>query len=68
MLDYIWRNQQNFFNLLIIFLNLVLNVKCDVFTAMVELENLLISEADTTSMIIDEYIRNENKRLQNLRK
>jgi hypothetical protein len=39
----------------------------DVFTAMVDLENLLISEASTTSNMIEEYIRTEQKRLDKLR-
>lgn len=43
-------------------------VQCDVFTAMVDLENLLVSEAGTTSLIIDEYIKSESDRLQQLKK
>jgi len=39
----------------------------DVFTAMVDLENLLMSEAETTSAIIDQYIRVESERLDQLR-
>lgn len=40
----------------------------DVFTAMVDLENLLVSEAVTTSSIIDKYIKTEAERLQRLKR
>lgn len=45
----------------------ILSVNADVFTAMVELENLLISEAGTTSAIIDGYIQSEVQRLNRLK-
>lgn len=38
----------------------------DVFTAMVDLENLLASEAATTTDLIEQYIRSEQARLQRL--
>ena len=33
---------------------------------MVDLENMLVNEAETTSTIIDEYIRSETQRLKQL--
>ena len=39
----------------------------DVFTAMVDLENMLISEAGTTSNVIEQYIQSEQARLEKLR-
>lgn len=38
----------------------------DVFTAMVELENLLTNEGATTLEIIESYIQSESDRLQKL--
>jgi prolyl 4-hydroxylase len=38
----------------------------DVFTAMVDLENLLINEAATTTTVIDAYIESEMERLRKL--
>uniref|UniRef100_A0AC34GXF4 Procollagen-proline 4-dioxygenase n=1 Tax=Panagrolaimus sp. ES5 TaxID=591445 RepID=A0AC34GXF4_9BILA len=40
----------------------------DVFTAMVDLENLLVSESDVTSTVIDTYITAEKNRLNRLQK
>lgn len=40
----------------------------DVFTAMVDLENLLVSESDVTSNVIDSYIAAEKNRLDRLQK
>uniref|UniRef100_A0A914BYM0 procollagen-proline 4-dioxygenase n=1 Tax=Acrobeloides nanus TaxID=290746 RepID=A0A914BYM0_9BILA len=39
----------------------------DVFTAMVDLENLLAGEADMTAQVLDEYIASETYRLQQLK-
>ena len=40
----------------------------DVFTAMVDLENLLTSESDVTSSLIENYITAEKNRLDRLQK
>lgn len=69
VLNNFWSDRNCFFNSLIflLVLNFVSFVKPDVFTAMVEIENLLISEASTTSAVIDEYIHKEKERLQALK-
>uniref|UniRef100_A0A915ESX1 Uncharacterized protein n=1 Tax=Ditylenchus dipsaci TaxID=166011 RepID=A0A915ESX1_9BILA len=43
------------------------NASGDVFTAMVDLENLLASEASTTSNVIQQYIQSEEQRLEQLK-
>ena len=58
-----------FIQLLILFLMMAFHANdadADVFTAMVDLENMLVNEAETTSTLIDEYIRSETQRLQQL--
>lgn len=69
MLIYFWNNQKKFISLLkiLILTNFFIIIKSDVFTAVVELENLLINEANIFTAIIDEYIQKENERLKSLK-
>lgn len=53
---------------LLLIISFIVNIKCDVFTAMVDLENLLASETDVTSAIIENYINAERSRLDRLQK
>lgn len=40
---------------------------CDVFTAMVDIENMLKNEAEATTAILDRYIQSEVQRLADIR-
>lgn len=40
---------------------------CDVFTAMVDIENMLKNEAEATTAILDKYIQSEVQRLAEIR-
>lgn len=42
-------------------------VQCDVFTAMVDIENMLKNEAEATTAILDKYIQSELARLAEIR-
>ncbi|KAI6189236.1 Prolyl 4-hydroxylase alpha-related protein PH4 [Aphelenchoides besseyi] len=42
-------------------------VFCDVFTAMVDIENMLKNEAEATTLILDRYIQSEMQRLAEIR-
>jgi prolyl 4-hydroxylase len=53
---------------LLVFILFLGFVNADVFTAMVDLENLLVSESDVTSTVIDSYITAERNRLNRLQK
>ncbi|KAI3407813.1 hypothetical protein GPALN_014151 [Globodera pallida] len=65
MIQFNCYKMQYFFNLLIFF-NILNCAKADVFTAMVDLENLLTSEAVTTSGLLEQYIQSEKIRLEQL--
>ena len=55
-------------NYLILFIQLFnYNKASDVFTAMVDIENLLLSEVSGTSQVIEQYIKSEQERLNKLR-
>jgi hypothetical protein len=41
---------------------------CDVFTAMVDIENMLKNEAEATTAILDRYIQSEIQRLADIKK
>ena len=62
----VFRLRTAFIQLLILFLMTFHLNDADVFSAMVDLENMLVNEAKTTSMLIDEYIRSETQRLKQL--
>uniref|UniRef100_A0A1I8C030 Uncharacterized protein n=1 Tax=Meloidogyne hapla TaxID=6305 RepID=A0A1I8C030_MELHA len=58
----------NYLILLFLFIQLFNSNKAsDVFTAMVDIENLLISEVSGTSEVIEKYIKSEQERLNKLR-
>nr|CAD2185390.1 unnamed protein product [Meloidogyne enterolobii] len=55
-------------NYFILFIQLFnYNKASDVFTAMVDIENLLLSEVSGTSQVIEQYIKSEQERLNKLR-
>lgn len=53
---------------LVLFLTLPFVVFCDVFTAMVDIENMLKNEAEATTNILDRYIQSEVERLAEIKK
>ncbi|KAI6171007.1 Prolyl 4-hydroxylase alpha-related protein PH4 [Aphelenchoides bicaudatus] len=50
-----------------LFLMFPLLAMCDVFTAMVDIENMLKNEAEATTAILDKYIQSEVQRLAEIR-
>lgn len=42
-------------------------VNADVFTAMVDIENMLKNEAEATTLILDRYLQAETERLNQIR-
>lgn len=53
---------------LLLFVAFLTIAHADVFTAMVDLENLLTSESDLTQGVIQDYINAEKSRLDRLQK
>lgn len=51
----------------VLFLLLPLSALCDVFTAMVDIENMLKNEAEATTALLDRYIQSEVQRLAEIK-